>query len=117
MPLNTLMKASLKPLIFAGLATLTTTLNAQTVVSKPVICDLTEKITAEVMGSNYKEKPIWAGTSTENNNSVFVILANEKTGTWTMLQTSEKWSCILGMGEKFTIDSLKSILGPKGNQK
>jgi hypothetical protein len=107
------MKAPLKPLIFVSLALLTTTINAQMVLNKPVVCDLTEKITAEVMGANFKEKPIWAGVSTENNNSVFVILANEKTGTWTMLQNSDKWSCIIGTGDKFTIDSLKSILGPK----
>lgn len=117
MPLNTLMKASLKPLIFTGLVLLTTTINAQIVLRKPVVCDLTDKITAEVMGSKYQEKPIWAGISSDNANSVFVILANEKTGSWTMLQNSEQWSCIVGSGDKFSIDSLKSILNPKSNQK
>jgi hypothetical protein len=106
------MKAFIKPLILAGAALLTTTLNAQVVLQKPVICDLTTKITAEMMGTKYQEKPVWAGISQESN-SIFLLLANDKTGTWTALQISEQWACIVGTGDKFSLDSFNSLLNQK----
>jgi len=111
MPLNKLMKSLIKSLIFASLVTLTTTINAQLVIKKSVVCDLTEKVTAVIMGEQFKEKPVWAGTSKDGDNTTtFVIFANEKSGGWTILQIAEQWSCIVGTGDKFSLNSLESIL-------
>jgi hypothetical protein len=110
------MKSLLKSLVIVSFGLLTTTINAQVVVNKPIVCDSTEKIAAEIVKGEYQEKPIWAGVG-EEKHGAFMILANQKTGTWTILQTSGQWSCIIGTGDKFSIDSLKSILNPKNNQK
>jgi hypothetical protein len=109
MPLNTLMKSLIKPLVFVGLVTLTTALNAQTTIQKPVVCDLTTKITAVLMDDEIKERLVWAGVN-QRNSHTFLLMANDKTGTWTFLEIAEQWACILAMGDRFSLDSLESIL-------
>lgn len=69
--------------------------NAQSFQSnKPVICDNVQKI-IQALGDNYEEKPIWAGTGEGTRFSLFI---NQNTGSWTIIQFTTEFACILGVG-------------------
>lgn len=64
--------------------------------NKPVICDTnTEKIIKSLV-EIYNEKPIWMGKGEGSNVTLFI---NDKTHTWTMLQYTSEWACIIGAGD------------------
>jgi hypothetical protein len=65
-------------------------------VEKPVLCEKTEVVINGLLDSDYKEQPIWIGVDEKSRYSIF---ANEKTGSWTLIQFNEKIACILGVGE------------------
>lgn len=107
------MNTLIKSLIFAGLVTLTTSLTAQTVVQKPVVCDSKEKVIAAFTGEQFKEQPVWAGVGKEGNSiTTFVIFVNEKSGTWSIVQLIDRWACIISVGDQFSLNSLELILNP-----
>ena len=64
----------------------------------PTLCDSTQKI-IESLGKNYSEKLNWRGRHV-NDNSVFSLWINEKSGSWTLLKMTPENSCILGIGEE-----------------
>ena len=70
-------------------------------VQKPVECADTETLFRGLIGSDYKERPIWWGIepATVSRYSLFV---NEQTKTWTLIQFDEKIACVLGTGEAST---------------
>lgn len=65
-------------------------------VEKPVPCEKTETVINGLLNNDYKEQPIWIGVDDKSKYSIF---ANEKTGSWTIIQFNDKIACILGAGE------------------
>lgn len=69
--------------------------NAQSFQSnKPVICDNVQKV-IKSLGESYEEKPIWAGSGESTRFSLFI---NQTTGSWTIIQFTSEFACILGVG-------------------
>jgi hypothetical protein len=73
---------------------------------KPLVCDETARFMEVLRGSEFKEIPFWFGADSDSG-SKFMMVVNEKTKTWTMIQFTGKVACILGSG-----DSYKFIKGP-----
>jgi hypothetical protein len=65
-------------------------------VEKPVPCEKTKTVIEGLLNSDYKEQPIWLGVDDKSRYSIF---ANEKTGSWTLIQFNDKIACVLGVGE------------------
>jgi len=65
------------------------------VMEKEINCGRTADVFA-ALHQSYEEKPIWLGVDEEGVN--FVILANKKTGSWTIIQFTDKVACSLGAG-------------------
>ena len=104
----------MKKLITILVATLlTTVVTAQSTSverKKNVICDDTTKIMKELISGEYEETPAWGGTG---KNSMFILLINKKTGTWTLIEGNKNTSCVLGVGEDsrvFDLDKKKLSL-------
>jgi hypothetical protein len=77
-----------------GLTTLVA--NAQVIqIEKPVVCS-TLKIIVETISQDFQEQPAWRGTDAK---SKYVMFANSKTGTWTLIQYDDKIACVIGSGE------------------
>ena len=64
--------------------------------NKPVICDSLKNVTS-VMKEQYGEEPIWVGDDLQDT-SKYVMLANFQTKTWTFVQFTKDWACVLGTG-------------------
>lgn len=79
---------------------------AQVTVQKPLVCDEPERLIDAISNGQYQEKLSWSGNGEVNN---FVLMVNEKTKTWTILEFNGKIACILGTG----IDHQRIFLGPK----
>ena len=65
-------------------------------VEKPVICDTLKTVIETLTGTGYREQPFWAGN---DETSRYILLVNEKTKSWTMVQFNNKIACVLGTGE------------------
>lgn len=68
-------------------------------VIKKVICDDTTLFMDTLINGEYSEKPIWSGVDSETK-TIYGVLMNAKTGTWTIIQFDGKMICVLGMGEE-----------------
>lgn len=73
---------------------------------KPLVCGDTASLMEALRESEFKEVPFWFGSDSESN-SKFLMVVNEKTKSWTIIQFNDKVACILGSG-----DSYKFIKGP-----
>ena len=71
-------------------------------VQKPVDCVNTETLFQGLIGSDYKEKPIWLGIQSDAPLPKYSLFVNEQTKSWTLIQFDEKMSCVLGTGEAST---------------
>jgi hypothetical protein len=78
--------------------------NKPFVVEKKLLCSTTESVIKSLSGPDYKEKPIWAGT---DGNDRYVITANKNTKTWTILQITDGFSCIIGTGRNQSLIPFK----------
>lgn len=74
----------------------TTTAGTAYQANKPIMCDSMENIT-KTMKEQYGEEPIWVGQDLENNGN-YVMLSNFQTKTWTFVQFTREWACVLGIG-------------------
>jgi hypothetical protein len=74
-------------------------------VEKPVICD-TPKIIIESLSGSHREQPFWSGS---DQKSRYVIMVNEDTGSWSIVQFNKNIACILGTGNNHR----QIFLGPK----
>ena len=63
-------------------------------INKAVPCGDT-KLVLKSLISEYGENPFWMG---EDTTSGYVLLVNEKSKTWTILQYNDETACILGTG-------------------
>jgi len=104
----------MKKLITIVFATLLTTVAIAQSTSverkKTVVCDDTNKIMKELISGEYEENPAWGGTG---DKSMFILLINKKTGTWTLVEGNKTIACILGVGEDsriFDLDKKKLSL-------
>lgn len=75
-------------------------------VEKPVVCDTPKIVIETLTGKEYKEQPFWAGV---DENSRYVMLVNEDTGTWSIVQFNKNIACILGTGNNHR----QIFLGPR----
>ena len=66
-------------------------------IDKKVLCNKPGVILSALASNGYKEVPVWSG---EEGETRLLLLANEKTGTWTIVQMTSKAACIIGSGEK-----------------
>ena len=83
---------------------------AQTVtVQKPLTCAPTSEVVSTLIGSDYKERPIWMGMEPSTPPSRYSLFVNNETKTWTLIQFDDKIACVLGTGE----DSTEIFNGPK----
>ena len=71
-------------------------------VQQPVDCVNTETLFQGLIGSDYKEKPIWLGIEPGATLSKYSLFVNEQTKTWTLIQFDAKMACVLGTGEAST---------------
>ena len=65
-------------------------------VEKPVICDTPKTVIETLTGTGYKEQPFWIGN---DETSRYVLLANERTKSWTIVQFNKNIACVLGTGD------------------
>lgn len=66
-------------------------------INKPVTCENTLLI-FQALVEQAGEKPIWVGKGDGTDTSKTVILANEKTKSWTIVQFDKSMACVLGSG-------------------
>ena len=66
-------------------------------INKPVTCDST-LLVFQALLEQAGEKPVWVGKGEGNDTSKTVILANEKTKSWTIIQFDKNMACVLGSG-------------------
>jgi len=71
-------------------------------VQKPVDCVNTETLFQGLIGSDYKEKPIWLGIQSDAPLPKYSLFVNEQSKSWTLVQFDEKIACVLGTGEAST---------------
>lgn len=69
---------------------------------KPVVCGDVDAVLGDLQGDKYEEKPLWLGKDIRDGTD-YIMLVNNKTGTWTFLQMNEKVACILGTGKNHTL--------------
>lgn len=65
-------------------------------------CDGTETIVKNLK-ETYKEAPILMGKTSDEAKSVMTLWINPTNKSWTILATSEKISCIIGVGDNFKV--------------
>lgn len=77
---------------------------------KPVVCADLKTIIEFISGGEFKEQPYWTA---KDDKSKYVLMVNEQTKTWTLIQFNDQVACILGAGEnsnKVNIGRTKSTL-------
>lgn len=71
------------------------------VVDNKMVCNATRIVLAEIAKSDYREVPLWVGDISKESKVKLAIVANEKTGSWTLLQYNDEVACLMSMGEGF----------------
>lgn len=71
----------------------------QNLFSKPVVCfsDFTS-VLKQLSDPKYGETPIWRGRNNDEGNNV-VLLYNEKTTAWTIIEYKNNQGCVLSASE------------------
>lgn len=78
--------------------TVVTTVSAQTRrLSKPVVCDSTEKVFRTIV-EEFGETPQWRGITTEQGTTT-VLTVHPRTGAWTLIEYTAVTACVIGVGE------------------
>lgn len=75
-----------------------------------VNCGDTEYV-IESLQNQFEEVMIATGVTHDSVNSITSIWFNQKTGTFTMLQTNNEITCVISTGQNFTVDTVKAIRG------
>jgi hypothetical protein len=79
------------------------------VIQKPVTCVDTKTLLQGLMGSDYKETPVWLGVEPGAELPKYSVFVNPQTKTWTIIQFNDTIACVLGTGT----DSTQIFNGPK----
>ena len=64
-------------------------------INKPVVCSDVKSMIEFLSGAEFKEIPTWVG---KDESSKYILMANEKTKTWTLVQFNDQVACVLGAG-------------------
>jgi len=65
----------------------------------------------DTLENEFGEVMIATGITHDSVNSITSIWFNQKTGTFTMLQTNNEISCVISTGQNLTVDTVKAIRG------
>jgi len=68
--------------------------------NRKVKCGDVKLLIESLTGEEYNEQPIWIG-NTDDSNTKTVVMVNNKTLTWTIIQYDGKVGCVLNIGEGF----------------
>lgn len=90
----------MRALILAVALMATIPAQAQQQMSKNVMCAETQQVLEAFQGDKYKEILRWSGTDLVNPTHTYVLLVNEKTGTFTFIEMNSSMACVLGTGTK-----------------
>lgn len=63
-------------------------------IEKDVLCDETKVVIETLI--KFKEVLVWVG---KDDSSKYALLANEQTGSWTLLQFNNEVACVIGVGD------------------
>jgi len=92
------MKKSALAFLFCLISTLA---NAQIFESKTTVrCGETRYILTSLVGEEIEEHPFWVGTNNDSKTST-VVMINDQTQTWTVVQFDKKIACVLAVGQGF----------------
>lgn len=80
------------PCLFAGAVYATDPFN----VDKSVLCADVKTVIETITGGDYSEQPFWIG---RDESSKFVLLVNERSKTWSMVQFNNRIACIIATGD------------------
>lgn len=69
--------------------------------TKPVLCDDAKKV-LDSISKDYNERLTFVAKDA-GDKSRYILLSNEKTGSWTLIQMTAQVACILGVGEDFRL--------------
>ena len=97
------MKATAVAFLFCLTSTIAYAIQPFTV-EKPVFCSDVKSMIEFLSGEEYREVPAWVG---KDEKSKYVLMANEKTKTWTIVQFNDQVACVLGTGTNGNIVHLK----------
>ena len=99
----------MRKLAMAFLFCLTSSIaNAQAFsIEKRLLCDRTPDLLS-ALREKYKEEFVWAGDDVQDK-SKYALFVNFQLGTWTLLQMTPEYACILGVGA----GAIMSPAGPK----
>lgn len=79
------------------------------IIQKPVTCVDTKTLLQGLVGSDYKETPVWIGFESGAEVPKYSVFVNQQTKTWTIIQFNDTIACVLGTG----INSAQIFNGPK----
>jgi len=71
-------------------------------VPRHVICAPTPEVFANLTGDDIGETPIWIGTG-ETGKTQVTIFMNMKSGTFTVIEFTKNFACVLSVGNKSEI--------------
>lgn len=93
-------------IITTVLSTLVSAQSTKFTIDKTLVCDDTKKIVTALIDGEFKEVPVWGGF---DESTKFMVLANSKTGTWTIIQFTPGVGCLIGAGNgsKLLINDVK----------
>lgn len=69
---------------------------------KPVVCS-SLKVVIEYVSGEFDEAPFWRGS---DETSKYILMVNETTTTWTMIQYNNDLACIVGVGNSSKLINL-----------
>lgn len=76
--------------------------------TKAVICDNRKDVFTWIQTNEYNEKLTWIGDS-PSSKTKFALLANNETGTWTIIEFDDKYACVVDVGVKSKLAPIKPI--------
>ena len=64
--------------------------------NKPVTCSQNPEQMIKSLVEKYHEEPVWTATGEGSN---FTLLINKDTPSWTLIQYTREWVCVIGAGD------------------
>lgn len=93
----------MRKLILAMSLMFSSLVHAEYQTEKTIVCDSADRIYKYFTNDPYNEMPVWMGKDVIDPSIQYTLLANYKTGTWTIIMIKDKTGCVLGAGTKHTL--------------
>lgn len=93
----------MRSLITAALLLCSSLAQAQFEWQKTIICDETKAVFDYFEKGQHQERVVWRARDLVDPNLTHTMLANLKTGTWTMVQHDDRYACVLSAGTDFKV--------------